>query len=181
MSETYENREILLKLIKYNEHNWLICADLKVVALIFGLQGGYTKFPCFLCLWNSRADAYHFTRNLWPARDEFLSGSKNVKAHPLVAPAKILPLPLHIKLGCMKNFVKAMDKDGKGFRCLQDKFQNLSEAKLQAGIFTGPQIREWLKDGDFKKSLSVKELQAWNGLKAVIQQFLENNRASKYK
>ena len=39
-----------------------------------------------------------------------------------------------------------MDKDGKGFRYLQEKFQNLPEAKLQAGIFTGLQIRELLKD-----------------------------------
>ena len=61
ISETYENLEILLKLIKYNEHNWLICADLKVVPLILELQGGYTKFPCFLCILNSRADASHFT------------------------------------------------------------------------------------------------------------------------
>ena len=74
-----------------------------------------------------------------------------------------------------------MDKDGKKFQYLQEKFQNFSEAKLQASIFTGPQIQELLKDGDFEKSLSVKELQAWNGLKAVIQQFLGNNRATNYK
>ena len=96
MSKAYENIEILQKLIRCNEHNWLICADLKVVALILGLQGlqgGHNKFPCFLCLWDSRADASHFTRKLWPSRDEFLPGSKNVKAHPLVAPAKVLLPP----------------------------------------------------------------------------------------
>ena len=34
ISETYENKEMLLKLIKYYEHNWIIWADLKVVILI---------------------------------------------------------------------------------------------------------------------------------------------------
>ena len=31
---------------------------------------------------------------------------------PLVDPKKILLPPLHIKLGLMKNFIKAMDKNG---------------------------------------------------------------------
>ena len=53
----------------------------------------------------------------------------------------------------MKNFVKGMDKYGEGFRYLQEKFSSLSEAKLQAGIFTGPQIRELLKDEDFEKKV----------------------------
>ena len=72
MSENYENTKMLLKLIKYHEYNWLICADLKVVALILEHQGGYTKFPCFLCFWDSRADASHFTRKELPPRNEFL-------------------------------------------------------------------------------------------------------------
>ena len=181
MSETYENIKLVLEMIKYHEHNWLICADLKVVALVLGLQGGYTKYPCFLCLWDSRADASHFTQKMWPRRDEFLPGVRNVKAHPLVDPAKVLLPPLHIKLGCMKNFVKAMDKDGEGFKYLQQKFSSLSEAKLKAGVFTGPQIRELLKDENFNRNLSQLELQAWQGLKTVIQQFLGNNRSSNYK
>ena len=60
----------------------------------------------------------------------------------------------------MKNFVKAIDKDGEGFRYLQGKFLALSNDNLQAGIFTGPQIRALLKDENFEKSLSVMELQA---------------------
>ena len=99
---------------------------------------------------------------------EFLPESKNVKAHPLVAPAKPLLPPLYIKLGRMKNFVKGMDKDGERFKYLPGKFSALSETKLQASIFTGSQIRELLKNGDFEKSLSVTELQVWKVLKAVI-------------
>ncbi|GBL76077.1 hypothetical protein AVEN_234381-1 [Araneus ventricosus] len=41
---------------------------------------------------------------------------------PLSASEKILLPPLHIKLGLMKNFVKAMDCGGSGFQYLRLKF-----------------------------------------------------------
>ena len=66
---------------------------------------------------------------------------------------QVLLPTLHIKLGRMKNFVKGMDKDGEEFKYLQGKFLALSEAKLRASIFTDPQIKKLLKDGDFEKSL----------------------------
>ena len=46
----------LLSAINYQEHKWLICGDLKVVGLVLGLQGGYTKYPYFVCFWDSQAD-----------------------------------------------------------------------------------------------------------------------------
>ena len=55
LRETYDNLAFILESIKYADHKWLICADLKVVALIRGLQTGYTKHMCFLCKWDSRA------------------------------------------------------------------------------------------------------------------------------
>ena len=70
--------------------------------------------------------------------------------HFLVAPPKVLILPWHITLRCMENFVEAMDKHGEGFRYFKEKFLT-SEAKLQAVIFTRPQIREVLKNGNFYK------------------------------
>jgi len=42
----------------------------------------------------------------------------------------------------MKNSVKRMDKIGRGFECLRNKFPNVSDAKIKEGIFVGPQIRE---------------------------------------
>lgn len=62
LKETYENVKILLTSVKYDEHKWLICGDLKIIAIILGLQSGYSKFPCFLCLWDSRADTEHYVR-----------------------------------------------------------------------------------------------------------------------
>jgi len=68
--------------------------------------------------------------------------AENVVNPPLVPLEKIFMPPLHIKLGLMKNFVKGMDKTGRGFEYLRNKFPNASDAKIKEGIFTGPQIRE---------------------------------------
>jgi len=39
--------------------------------------------------------------------------------------------PLHIKLGLMKNFVKGMDKNVRGFEYMRNKFPNVSDAKTR--------------------------------------------------
>ena len=107
-------------------------------------------------------------------------GLHNVKPPPLVEPNKILLPPLHIKLGLMKNFVKAMDREGKGFTFPQQKFPRVSLEKLKAGIFDGPQIRELMKDSTFDDALSATELSAWGSLKSVITNFLGKNRYEEY-
>ena len=48
MKETYDNIKQLLTCINYAQHQWQLCGDLKVVALVMGLQLGYTKYCCFL-------------------------------------------------------------------------------------------------------------------------------------
>ena len=52
----------LLSAINYWEYKWLISEDFKVVGLVLGFQGGYTKNPYFLCLWDSCADDQHYIR-----------------------------------------------------------------------------------------------------------------------
>jgi len=98
----------LLQYIKYDTYEWNICANLKVIALLLGLHFGYTEFPCFLCEWDSRDKAHHYVKRIWPARKIFEPGHKNVKHHSLVESSRILLPPLHIKLGLMKNSVKAV-------------------------------------------------------------------------
>jgi hypothetical protein len=49
----------------------------------------------------------------------------------------------------VKNFVKAIKKDGPVFLYLQQKFPRLGEAKIKEGIFVVPQIRELTKDKTF--------------------------------
>jgi len=48
MKESYESIMLLLGKIKYDEFKWKLCGDLKVVALLLGMQLGYTKYCCFL-------------------------------------------------------------------------------------------------------------------------------------
>ncbi|GBL85268.1 hypothetical protein AVEN_222734-1 [Araneus ventricosus] len=54
MKETYKNLKHMLSSNEYSKPYWHICADLEVIAVLFGLQAGYTKFCCFLCRWDSR-------------------------------------------------------------------------------------------------------------------------------
>lgn len=180
MTESYGNMELLLAALKYEDHKWMICGDLKVVALVLGMQGGYTKYPCFLCLWDSRADSQHYVQRDWPARSNLEPGSHNVQSQPLVSPQDILLPPLHIKLGLMKNFTKALNKEGQGFAFLKQKFSRISIAKLQAGIFDGPQIRELIKDSKFDECLEEKELNAWLAFKSIVTNFLGNHRSPEY-
>jgi hypothetical protein len=69
--------------------------------------------------------------------------------------------PLHIKLGLIKNLVKAMNIEGDGFNYLRQKFPRISEAKMKEGIFVGPQVRKLFKDDNFKSQLSAVEARAW--------------------
>ncbi len=114
------------------------------------------------------------TGNIWSL------APKNVKSHALVSPQKIIFPPLHIKLGIMKSFVKALNRNGLGFAYLKEKFPRVSEAKLQAGIFDGPQIRQLMKDVQFDQKLENVELDAWLAFKAIVEGFLGNYRSERY-
>ena len=93
---------------------------------------------------------------------------------------KVLLPPLHIKLGLMKNFVKALHQNGAAFQHLSTEFTGLSAAKLKEGIFVGPQIREVPKDTDFEELLNLKELRAKEAFKSVCSGFLGNTRVPDY-
>ena len=73
-------------------------------------------------------------------------GDKNIIIEPLVGRNRIVLPPLHIKLGPMKQFVKAVDKHGDCFNYIVKKFPGLSMEKMKAGIFDGPQIRKLIQD-----------------------------------
>ncbi|EFN81509.1 hypothetical protein EAI_11433, partial [Harpegnathos saltator] len=82
--ECYDTMRKILAKIKYNEHQWKICGDLKVIGLLIGMQSGFTKFCCFLCLWDSRAIDHHYVRKDWPSRSNYEPGKQNVSSAPLV-------------------------------------------------------------------------------------------------
>ena len=80
----------------------------------------------------------------------------------------------------MKNFVKAMDRDGNGFLYPKEKFPRISVAKIKEGIFVGPQIRKIMKDSIFDDMLTAVEGRAWRAFKAVVRDFLGNVKAPNY-
>ncbi|KAL4709243.1 hypothetical protein ACJJTC_010543 [Scirpophaga incertulas] len=78
MKEEYDTIALVLKKIKYYEHQWVICVDLKMVNFLLGQQSGYTKYPCFLCFWDSRDKKTHWVQKEWPKRENVVVGQKNV-------------------------------------------------------------------------------------------------------
>ena len=81
----------------------------------------------------------------------------------------------------MKNFVKAMDQEGDGFKFLKDFFgAHKSDAKLKAGIFVGPEIRKLMLNEEFDSRLNPVELAAWNALKSIVANFLGNHCHEQY-
>jgi len=70
----------------------------------------------------------------------------NVENQPLVELSKILLSSMHLKLGMIKNFVKAMNQVEAAFIYLWEKFPRISEAKLKDDIFIVPQIQDRIMD-----------------------------------
>lgn len=167
----------LLKCFKYEQHKRKICADLKVVGILLGLQGGYTRYCCFLCMWDSRARGQHYVKKKWGERVNFKQGEANIKYAPLVAKDDIILPPLHIKLGLIKNLVKALDKTGDAFIYLRTIFPKLSHAKIKEGVFDGPQIKKLLESEQFELHLSRNEAAAFNSFRLVVAGFLGNNKS----
>ena len=145
-----------------------------------GMQAGFTKYCCFLCLWDSRVVSQHYKQKNWGSKSTFLPGEHSLKENPLVDMNKVFLPPLHIKLGLMRNFVKALHKNSAAFQQLSTVFPALSTVKFKEGIFVGPRIREVLKDTDFEELLNFKELRTWKAFKSVCSGLLDNTRVPDY-
>ena len=62
LKEQQDDIRTVMDLLKYHQHGWIICVDLKMVSFLLGQQKGFTKFPCFLCIWDSRDRKNHWTQ-----------------------------------------------------------------------------------------------------------------------
>jgi len=92
------------------------------------------------------------------SKKKLTPGDKNILKPHLVEPSKIILPPLHIKLGLIKQFVKAIKfLNSNAFQYLHSKFPKISEAKIKEGIFDGPQIRELLRDQVFEEKMTDLE------------------------
>lgn len=78
----------------------------------------------------------------------------------------------------MKQFAKALSKEGKSFEHLSNTWPGIIIKKKENGIF--PDIRKLVKDPHFIESINDVELRAWTSFKSVIQNFLGNRKASNY-
>jgi hypothetical protein len=70
MKETYENMKNILDKINYNKHCWNVCGDLKIIAILLGVQTGYAKYCCFICEWDSRDKDKHCSVKHWKKTSE---------------------------------------------------------------------------------------------------------------
>jgi hypothetical protein len=104
-------------------------------------------------------------------------GGQNVINECLVARDRIILTPPHIKLGLMKQFVKALNKDGPCIEYIAHKLPGLTMEKLKAGIFNGPQIRQLINDPHFIASMNEIQLCAWSSFVLVVKNFLGNKKA----
>ena len=107
-------------------------------------------------------------------------GDKNVINESLVNQDRIILPPLHIKLGLMKQFVKALDKHGSCFNYIIQKFPGLSMEKLKAGIFDRSQIHKLIQDQAFTSYITAVESAAWCSYVSVVRKFLGNTKARNY-
>ena len=90
-------------------------------------------------------------------------GAKNVIDESLVARDKIILPPLHIKLGLMKQFVKALNKEGSCFKYIAHKLPGITLEKLNDPLFI--------------PSMNEIESCAWSSFVPVVKNFLGNKKA----
>ena len=142
----YETIRFVLEKINYKEHKWLLCVDLKMVNFLLGQQGGYTNHLCFLCLWDSRDKEHHWLKKDWPVRENMLVGKSNVINKPLVSRERIILPPLHIKLGFIKQFIKALQRDGSFFCIPGQHYEWYKYRKTESRCIwwsSNPKTDEW--------------------------------------
>jgi hypothetical protein len=144
------------------------------------VQGGYTTYSCFLCLWDSRATDQHYIRKVWPERGQLIPGMHNVIHKALVPREKILLPPLHIKLALLKQFVNALDPNSAALHHIRKMFPHLSDVKVKDGIFSGPQIRVMLASRDLEQTITVVERNVWEAFGMVVTYFLGKNKCENY-
>jgi len=73
-----------------------------------------------------------------------------------------------------------MDKTGRGFQYVRNKFPDMSDAKIKEGIFIRPHIRELMQDKELIEDLNETQISAWLSCKRICKDFLGNHKAANY-
>lgn len=137
--ETYEIMKEILEAVNYNAHKWRICCDLKVVAILCGMQEGIQPI-CVLCACGIQDLAIkiktHSTNEIIGHLEHTIE-QQNIKKTSLVDNNKVLIPPLHVKLGVVKSFIKRIAERKEVFLSLRRVFPKrvggLSDLRLRAG------------------------------------------------
>ena len=84
-------------------------------------------------MWDSSDGAQHYTKKDWPLWEELVPCKEmNVINDLLVDRDRILFPPLHIKLRLIKQFTKALDKDGDCFTYLSQAFPGFFDGEVES-------------------------------------------------
>jgi hypothetical protein len=118
LKENYENLELVHTKIGYTTRDWMISGD-PVLCILLGQQPRYSKYPSFMCEWDSRTRSQHWDQKWWTPRISLEPGSRNILHKSLANQKKILLPFLHIKLGIMKQYVKTLPKTWNCFNYLR--------------------------------------------------------------
>lgn len=99
--------------------------------------------------------------------DRFRCGEEQCQVGAVGGSVESDDAPLHFKLGLMKQFVTALEKESATFKYLQPE---LSEAKVNASVLVGTEIKiRYCKE--FPRKLTRKEKAAWNSFVALAVTF----------
>ena len=92
-------------------------------------------------MWDVRDTAQHYVKKDWIVWEELVScKSRNIIIITLVDLDRVPFPPLHIKLGLIKHFTKALDKNDGYFTYLCQALPELTVEKLKVDICDGPLI-----------------------------------------
>ena len=146
----------MLEKIRYSEHNWLIRANLKVIAVLTGFQLG---------TWITPNIAAFYACGTLEQKVNIMSESSGLPDWYLTQVSTTLQIfPWFHE--------KAFTIESQVFQFLQKVFPNLSVAKIKKGVFVGLQIRKLILNKEFDKILHGNEFDAWVGFKKVCTDFL---------
>jgi hypothetical protein len=73
-----------------------------------------------------------------------------------------------------------INKEGKGCNYLRQNVPSISKAKIQEGIFIGPQVQQLFQEPNFKNKLNATERRAWDTFENVRSNFWGNKNSENY-
>lgn len=123
--------EKLLDIIKYKEHNWKLCCDLKVVKIIAVMKVGNPNHGCFKCDWNRNdKDKDQYT-------DKWTGTNPDIKTDIKINMNIVLIPPLHLKLGIVQKFLNlVLKQNDETYRFFKEgMFKRRTDTRIKSGIY----------------------------------------------